>query len=226
MANRHRTSNRKTLKVPARARRKSQKNNQKNNGTIERVVSELFRRTLLGRRFLYRIIGLNRSASKSPTWISKQSTTIMRPRSEIYREWRTFEQFPAFMENLLEVRVTGKRHSRWIAESPIGARVTWDNEIIDERRNDFIHWRTVSPSQIKMEGKVFFSDAPQDKGTEVRVILDYWMPGGKLGKTFAFMFGKDPDQQSRENLRRFKRLMETGEIPTAEKEFSTLIKAA
>ncbi|MEO5971059.1 MAG: hypothetical protein ABIQ95_14115 [Bdellovibrionia bacterium] len=206
MAKRHRTSTKKTTKVPARARRKSQKKN----GRFERMVSTLLRRTLPGRSYLRDKIGMGRSILKATTWISEQSTTILRPRSEVYREWRAFEQ----------------RHPHSIAQGPAGNQVAWAKEIVDERKNNFIHWRTVRPSRMKMEGKVFFSDAPRDQGTEVRVVLDYWMPAGRLGKAFAFMFGRDPDQQSRENLRNFKRLMETGEIPTAETRHSQPGEAA
>lgn len=206
MANRHRTSTKKTTKAPARARRKSHRNN----GRFKRIVSALLRRTRRGRSYVSERMGMGRSILRSATWLSERSATILRPRSEVYRQWKVIEQ----------------RHPHWIAQGLAGNQVAWASEIVDERKNDFIHWRTVRPSRMKMEGKVFFSDAPRDQGTEVRVVLDYRMPAGRLGKTFAFIFGRDPDQQSRENLRNFKRLMETGEIPTAETRLSPPVQAA
>ena len=76
--------------------------------------------------------------------------------------------------------------------------------------------RTLDGSEVVSAGSVRFKPAMGGRGTEVRVRLQYDPPGGKLGSTIAWMFGEEPSQTIREDLRRFKRLMETGEIPTTD----------
>jgi uncharacterized membrane protein len=142
------------------------------------------------------------------------STTINRPAQDLFRYWRDFENLPRFMHNLESVRSTGGNRSHWVARGPMGVRVEWDAEVITERPNELIGWRSLPGSQVDTAGSVHFTPAPGNRGTEVKVEMKYDPPGGKAGATLAWLLGDSPAAEVREDLRRFKRLLETGEIPT------------
>jgi uncharacterized membrane protein len=95
---------------------------------------------------------------------------------------------------------------------PAGTTVEWDAEVTEERPNDVIFWSSVEGSDIRHEGSVRFTKAPADRGTEVHVDLQYDAPGGRAGALIATLFGEEPTQQLRDDLRRFKQVMETGEV--------------
>jgi uncharacterized membrane protein len=95
-------------------------------------------------------------------------------------------------------------------------RIEWDAETIRDDENEWIAWRSLEGSDVQNSGSVRFTPAPGARGTEVRVQLQYSPPGGALGRSVAWLFGEDPDQQVHEDLHRFKQLMETGEIPLSE----------
>lgn len=141
-----------------------------------------------------------------------RSVTVNRPRGELYRFWRDFENLPRFMEHLESVTVLDDRRSHWVAKGPGGKSVEWDAEITDEREDQLIAWRAVEQADVPNEGSVRFIDAPGGRGTEVHVTATVKPPVGQLGKLVAKLFGEDPDRQIREDLRRFKQVMEAGEV--------------
>jgi uncharacterized membrane protein len=143
-------------------------------------------------------------------------TTVSRPIEDVYQFWKSFENFPRFMRHLESVQVTGDRRSHWCATGPAGTRVEWDAETIRDDENEWIAWRSLEGSDVQNSGSVRFTAAPGARGTEVRVQLQYSPPGGALGRSVAWLFGEEPDQQVHEDLHRFKQLMETGEIPLSE----------
>lgn len=144
----------------------------------------------------------------------EESVTINRPLSELYRFWRNFENLPKFMNHLESVAVREEGISHWVAKGPAGMRAEWDARIINEVENKVIGWQSLEGSMISSAGSVNFDEAPH--GTRVTVHLQYNPPGGKLGAAVAKLFGEEPNQTIREDLRRFKQLMETGEIPTTQ----------
>ena len=144
------------------------------------------------------------------------SYTIQKPRAELYAFWRNFENLPRFMEHLESVRVADEKRSHWVARAPAGRTVEWDAEIINEEMDKLIAWRSLGGADVDNAGSVRFVDAPGDRGTEVRVVLDYIPPAGRVGKWVATLFGEAPEIQIKEDLRRFKRLMETGHPPTTD----------
>jgi uncharacterized membrane protein len=145
----------------------------------------------------------------------ERAVTIEAPRAALYAFWRNFANLPQFMEHLLEVRVESPERSHWIAKGPAGATVEWDAEIINDVPDSLIAWKTVGETDVPNAGSVHFSDAPGGRGTIVKVEVDYEPPAGKLGALVARLFGEDPDRQIREDLRKFKQLIETGEITTS-----------
>jgi len=146
------------------------------------------------------------------------SQTIERTPWDLYQFWRNFENLPRFMEHLESVTVIDDRRSHWVAKAPsiAGGKVEWDAEIINDEPNALIAWRSLENANVDNAGSVRFVPGPEGRGTEVRVVVDYIPPAGQIGKWVAKLFGEEPTQQIREDLRRFKRLMETGEIPTTQ----------
>jgi uncharacterized membrane protein len=142
-----------------------------------------------------------------------QSISVMRPREEVYAFWRNVENL-TFMQGLESVRAIDATHSHWVAKPDEDTRVEWDSVIVREVPNELLEWQTVEGSELVSGGLVRFADAPQDKGTEIRVDLFYDVPGGGLAETFLKLWKEHPDQMVRADLRRFKQLLETGEIAT------------
>ena len=145
----------------------------------------------------------------------ERAVTIARPRHELYAFWRDFTNLSQFMEHLESVRVDSPTRSHWKAKAPAGSTVEWDAEIVNDVPDEVIAWKSVGDPEVANAGAVNFSDAPGGRGTIVKVTLDYEPPGGKLGAIVARLFGEDPDRQVREDLRKFKQLMETGAITTS-----------
>ncbi len=139
-----------------------------------------------------------------------ERVTIARPVEELYRFWRDFANLPRFMEHLESVRVTDDRQSHWVSKAPASLQVSWNAEILQDIPNELISWQSLDGSQISTAGSVHFKARPAGRGTEVRVRLQYNPPGGKVGAAIAWLFGEEPSQQIRQDLRRLKHLLETG----------------
>lgn len=144
----------------------------------------------------------------------EESVTINKSPDELFQFWRNFENLPRFMNNLKSVQVTDEKRSRWVAVGPGDKSVEWDSEIINEEPNHLIAWRTLSDADVQHTGSVRFLKAPGGRGTYVKVTMEYLPPAGRIGAAVASLFGSAPEQEIREDLRRFKQLMETGEIAT------------
>ncbi len=145
----------------------------------------------------------------------RRSVTIARPLEELYRYWHNFENLPRFMQHVKSVRVLDHRRSHWVVTAPGGKTVHWDAEIIADRAPELIGWRARGGG-IDHAGSVRFEPAPGNRGTIIRVQLQYNPAGGHITSAVARLFGEEPDQQIHDDLRRFKQLMEVGEIVTNE----------
>jgi uncharacterized membrane protein len=141
----------------------------------------------------------------------RRAITIDRPAGEVYRFWRNFENLPRFMEHLVSVRVLDDRRSHWTVRAAGGMTFEWDAEIIEDRPDELIVWRSLDEADVPNTGTVRFAPSPQG-GTEVRVELRYEVPGGRLAGAVAKLFGKLPEIQVSSDLRRLKQLLELGEI--------------
>ena len=146
----------------------------------------------------------------------EKTVTINKSAEELYNYWHNFEQLPTFMRHIQAITVIDPRRSHWIAKAPLGQQIEWDADILDDRPNELISWASVEGADVDHSGFVRFKRAPGDRGTEVKVVAEYNPPGGVLGVAFAKLFGEAPEQQIGDELSRFKRLMETGEIATTE----------
>ena len=146
----------------------------------------------------------------------EESFAINRSPQDLYEFWRTLELLPLVMPQLQSVEAVGRRRSHWVAKGPARWPIEWYADIINEIPNELIAWRTIEGSDLVCAGSIHFDAGPPGRGTMVRVKLQYDPPGGTLGAAVAWAFGGDPSTVIREGLRRFKQLMETGEIPTTE----------
>ena len=146
----------------------------------------------------------------------ERAITVTRPIEEVFAFWKGYANLPRFMRHLTSVETLGENRTRWTATGPAGVAVSWDAETTVERENEWIAWRSLENADVCHHGSVRFRQAPGDRGTEVHVHLQYRPPAGRLGRGIAWLFGEEPGQQIKEDLRRFKQLLETGEIPLAE----------
>ncbi len=144
-----------------------------------------------------------------------RTVTINRPRADVYRTWRDFSRLPEFMENIRAVRPSGADRTVWTIAAPAGTAVEIETEVVTDRPDELIAWRSVEGSDIDTEGHVTFRDAPGGRGTEVEAVIAYKAPGGELGRLIAALFQKEPAIQGRRELKRLKMLLETGEIATS-----------
>jgi uncharacterized membrane protein len=142
------------------------------------------------------------------------TVTVGRSQQELYDEWRDFTRFPRFMENVETVEDLGGKRSRWTIKAPMGSSVELVTRITAEEPGKSIAWKSEPDSDIETEGRVEFIEAPPERGTYVRLTQHYSPPGGTIGKGIAKLFQREPKIQARRDLRRFKQLMETGEVST------------
>ncbi|MFZ0613847.1 MAG: YgaP-like transmembrane domain [Desulfobacterales bacterium] len=141
--------------------------------------------------------------------------TVRCPREEVYASWRALEKLPRFMHHLESVRQTDNGHSQWVACLPKGmGTIAWEAEITEDRPNEKIAWQSLADADVHNSGEVLFREAPGSRGTEVKVHIEYHPPAGKLGRVAAGFANPAFSRMIRADIRRFKSLMETGEIPT------------
>jgi uncharacterized membrane protein len=168
--------------------------------------------------------GRNISDAPDHTWRRKtgryeeglvgKTVTVNKPREELYRAWRDFTRFPTFMENVDAVEDLGDGRSRWTIKAPLGSTVELVTRITDDRPGEQIAWKSEPDSSVETEGRVEFIDIAPGRGTGVRLTMRYTPPAGLPGRAIAKILQREPNLQARRDLRRFKMLMETGEIAT------------
>jgi len=151
-----------------------------------------------------------------------RSLTINKPRAEVYAYWRQLENLPRFMFHLKEVKQYDPKHSHWVAQVADGklakalGTVEWDAQIVEEVENERLVWKSVEGASVDNAGEVRFIDAPGNQGTEVHATIQYRPPAGGLGSAVMKLFNPAFKEMIKQDLRRFKQLMETGEIATIE----------
>ena len=144
----------------------------------------------------------------------RKSIAINQSPEACYRFWRDFENFPRFMNHVDEVRTVDATRSHWTVRAPLGQHVEWTAELASDVPSQQLGWRTLPGAEIDHAGVVRFVPGSGGRGTVVEVDLSYRAPLGKAGSRIAKLFGEEPSQQVEDDLRRFKQLIETGEIPT------------
>ena len=139
-----------------------------------------------------------------------KAITIDRPVEEIYSFWRRLENLPRFLRHVQSVAVQDELHSHWVVKTIASKEVAWDAEIIEDKKNEMLSWRSMPGSEVDNAGSVWFTAVPGGNGTVVRVELKYIPPAGKLGVLAAKLFGRDAGAEIEEDLVRLKNLLETG----------------
>jgi len=146
-----------------------------------------------------------------------RTVTINAPRQALYAFWRDFRNLPLFMDNIESVQIYDPRRSHWKVKGPAGSTVEWNSLINEDIPGEVIGWISEEGAEVPNSGRIEFRDTSNGRGTQVTVNIVYDPPVGKLGKAVAKLFGREPHIQARRDLRRFKQLMETGEIPTSQR---------
>ena len=142
----------------------------------------------------------------------EKSIIIDKSPEELFTFWRQFENLPRFMNHLESVTSLGFNRWHWVAKGPVGTKVEWDAELYNEKPNEMIAWRSLEGADVTNAGSVHFEPAPGERGTQVKVVLNYNAPAGKVSALLAKLFGQEPGQMIDEDLRRLKQVLETGEI--------------
>lgn len=144
------------------------------------------------------------------------SVTIMRPAEELYAFWKDAESVSQWMGHIDRATRLDEAHVHWVRPHPGSGTLEWTTEVTQDIANHAIAWRTASASDSDHEvsGRVEFKEVAAGRGTLVTLTLRYKLRGGLLHSGAASIIGQDPAQEIRENLRRFKMLMEAGEVAT------------
>jgi uncharacterized membrane protein len=178
------------------------------------IGGSLMYRGLSGNCQLYQALGISTAEHNRQTSIPsgqgikfEESVVIDCPPQELFQFWRNLENLPRVMRHLKSVENRGQGRSHWIATGPTGD-VEWDAEIIHERQNEMIGWRSLPGGSVDTAGSIHFRPAPGNWGTEVTVVLSYNPPAGRVGASLAWLLRQDPQCQVREDLQTFKRSME------------------
>jgi uncharacterized membrane protein len=168
--------------------------------------------------------GNNISDAPDHTWRRKtgrykeglvgRTVSIDKPREEIFAAWRDFTRFPSFMENVERVEDLGDGRSRWTIKAPLGSTVELVTRISEEIPNDLIAWKSEPDSQVQTQGRVQLFEVAPGRGTTVRLTMTYDPPAGLPGRAIAKILQREPNVQARRDLRRFKQLIESGEVAT------------
>lgn len=161
------------------------------------------------------VIHRDTASGKAPLIKASRTMTINKPVDEIYSFWRNLENLPRFMKHVEHIKTLDEKRAHWQASFPkFRTKLSWDAEIVEDVQGERITWRSVPGASVDNAGEVYFRKAPGQKGTEVQVTLAYRPPAGDLGGQVAKLFNAAFEQMIREDLRRFKHFMETGELPT------------
>ncbi len=176
----------------------------------------LLARGLSGHCPVYASLGMTSSAAGERGVTLSRSITVLRPRDEVYRAWRDLERLPRFAWHVRQVKELGGGRSHWVAQGPFGTFFEWTAELTEDVPAERIGWRTLPGAGLRHEGTLTFLDSQGGHGTQVQVRLHYVAPGGRLGVLLARLLGEEPRVQVADDLRRFKQLLETGEVPAVE----------
>jgi len=175
--------------------------------TLAATGATLLYRGLSGNCVVYRALGIDRTSDEEGRRGNlgvkvEREMSIEEPAEKLYRFWRDFRNLPAIMPNVESVTVQSDTRSHWVVKGPMGATFEWDAEIINDKPNELIAWRTEG-ARVESAGSVRFAPRP-DGSTLVQVSLQYNPPGGELAHMISAIFGEDPAVRIEEDLTRLK----------------------
>lgn len=177
--------------------------------------------TLLGGYLIYRGVSghcpmysqLQRNKyTDKPESVNIQTTLIVnKPKQEVYDFWRKLENLPLFMKHLKSVKEVDEKRSHWEANVPGNlTTISWDAEIVKEEEGKLISWKSLPGATVENAGKVDFQDSLGDQGTELRVVITYRPPAGKVGTGIAWLLNPVFRKMIENDIVNFKQYIETG----------------
>lgn len=140
----------------------------------------------------------------------KQSLTINRSPEEVYAFWRDLENLARYMPNVRSVQRHGHGRSHWVVKGPRGTVLKWDAQIAFERANEMIAWHTLPGGNVAHRGYVQFTPSSDNRSVEVQVALEYWPPGGEIGRLLGSLLSNVAEQRVYEQMCCFKNILEAG----------------
>jgi uncharacterized membrane protein len=155
------------------------------------------------------------SAHAGPVRV-RTALTVHRSLDDVYERWRRLDRLPSFMRHVEEVRVHDERRSTWVATGPTGKTVCWEAEITEDRPGELLAWRSLPGSEVEQSGRVGFREEPHGRGTRIEVDISLAAPYGRVGRAVAALLQPATERQIREDVRRFKQLVEAGEVATVD----------
>jgi uncharacterized membrane protein len=177
--------------------------------------SALVYRGLTGYCGFYQALGVSTAQRDRSSGRTLEATvTVNKPAAEVYRFWRRLENHPRFMKHLESVVSMGNQRSHWVARVPMQGSIEWDAEVVEERENALLSWRSLPGAEVANAGTVRFRELPNNRGTEVRLRMEYAPPGGIVGAALGRLLSTLSVWQLKEDLRRFRQLVEAGETAT------------
>ena len=145
-----------------------------------------------------------------------RSITVGKPADDLYEAWRDADQFSRIMGSFAEITSPDDDRLHWTVHGPRGREVSWETRIVEEEPGEFLRWETPADATVPNEGTLRFRPAAGDRGTVVTLSVRCDPPGGALGNAALKRLDIVPEALAGEALRRFKSLVESGEIPTTE----------
>ena len=138
--------------------------------------------------------------------------TVNKPVEEVYNFWKDPRNYAQFMDQMESVNPTTGGLSHWKIKAPPGLSVEWDSQITQDIPNQLIRWTSIDGANVDSTGTVRFRTAPGNRGTIVSLEVEYKPKAGPLGAKIGKLFAAIPKTQMQNDLRRFKQLMEIGEV--------------
>ncbi|NHZ43657.1 SRPBCC family protein [Massilia aquatica] len=157
--------------------------------------------------------GLSRQQERSGMVDIEKTISIDAAPERVYELWTSYDNFPRFMANVLEVRDLGNRRSHWVVKGPAGSEFSFDAVLTEQVRPHRLAWRSEPGAQVEQTGSVRLE--PSRGGTLATVSLSYRPPAGAVGQAVATLFGGDPERELEEDLGRMKILLEGTPMPRA-----------
>jgi uncharacterized membrane protein len=184
-------------------------------GLLGLAGAGLVARGMTGNCALYRRLGINSGELSTEAGVADQqgikvtqTIDIEREPAEVYRHWRKLENLARFMEHVESVEEIDSERSRWVVRGPLGQQLRWDARIVNEREGELIAWESLPGAEVSNAGSVWF-EPNGNGGTRLKVSLKYDPPAGMVGAAAAKLFGESPDEELRQDLGRFKEIIET-----------------
>jgi len=180
------------------------------------IGTVLLKRGVTGYCEVNNALNRNTANKKAPAIEVKSVFTVLKPINEVYEFWRNFENLPRFMKHLQEVEVLDERRSHWAARIPGGlGKISWEAVIQEEVPNRLISWCSLPGSTIDNAGHLLFEQSADNEGTVIQARISYRLPAGHVGSMAGKLVNPVVEGMIKEDLRRFKSLLETGEISSS-----------